>query len=190
MFCNQCGTAVPDTARHCEQCAFATQDRMTTCMMVEGPADRVTEFKRRHIVHHPAKEMKRPDGTTVVRDSFRSFAFDTIIPMPDCFDGIEASSLTIDAVEALTGKSMAQLLTQRNSGDVRAFLVLADQGGFDVERDSVRVAELQTRFDDMPVEQLEMGMRALNAISECGYPTYTAVNGLSWYVASTSAVAV
>jgi len=78
-------------------------------MVVEGPADRVAEFRRRHIVHHPPKEMTRWDGTTFVREAFCRFEFGTIIPMPDCLDEIEASSLTSDAVEALTGKSMAQL---------------------------------------------------------------------------------
>jgi hypothetical protein len=141
-------------------------------MVVEGPADRVTEFERRHIVHHPPKEMTRCDGTTFVRKPFRSFEFNTIIPMPDCLDGIEASRLTRDAVEALTGESMAQLLLKQNPRDVRAFFVLADQGGFDAERDSVRVATLQRRLNDMPVDQLEMGMRALAAIEECGYPTW------------------
>src|SRR6516165_5314180 len=131
MFCNQCGTSVPNTARYCQRCGFGTQNHVTTHMVVEGPADRVTEFERRHIVHHPPKEMTRCDGTTFVRKPFRSFEFNTIIPMPDCLDGIEASRLTRDAVEALTGESMAQLLLKQNPRDVRAFFVLADQGGFD-----------------------------------------------------------
>lgn len=163
---------MPDTARFCQQCGF-TQYPVTTRMVIEGPADRVTEFKRRHIVHHPPKAMTRCDGTTFVREAFRHFDFNSIIPTPDCLEGLEASGRTLDAVEALSGRSVAQLLTERNPGDIRVWLaVLALQGGgFDAERDSARVAELQTRLDDMPVEQLEMGMRALTAINECGYPT-------------------
>ena len=31
MFCNQCGTAVPDTARYCQQCGFATHNATSVC---------------------------------------------------------------------------------------------------------------------------------------------------------------
>ena len=40
MFCNQCGTAVPDTARYCQQCGFAIQNARVdaACFPAETPA--------------------------------------------------------------------------------------------------------------------------------------------------------
>jgi hypothetical protein len=167
------------SAEYCQQCGAGTRSCATTVVLVEGEADRVTEFTRRHIIDHPATEIRRPDGTGVVREAFRSFEFASIIPIPACLDGIDASELTIDAMEALTGKSMAQLLLARNPRDVRAFVVLGDQGGFSTEQDLARVAHLQTRLDDLPLEQLEMGLRACTAMAACGYPTL-----LQWAVAN------
>ena len=148
-------------------------NHVTSKLTLTGPAQQIYYFVGMHIVNHPPQEQKRWDGTTYIEPAYRSFDFNTVIPMPASLDGVEDSSRMKDAVEFLTGKSPEELQLAKNPKDRHALQALGFRDMFrkndspEKQAEDKRIREAQLRPED-----IEMGHRAIAAIEECGHPTW------------------
>ena len=149
-------------------------------MRITGPPRAVTAFKKQHIIDIPAKPIVRYDGQPAVDeagnpyldDPHTQFDFNTIIPQPKCLEGITAGSTVMQAVEAITGKSLDQLVAEHNPDDPHAHMRATIKREYKVLTTPEREKEQQEYLKNLPVAALEEGLRAIEAIAECGYPTW------------------
>lgn len=136
-------------------------NHVTHTMSVAGAPERVTEFHASHIL---------PVGATAMKPAHEDFDFNTLIPMPKCLDGIPASGAVYDAIEAVTGKTVYDLVAVRNPNNPEQHKLVA------MYRESMRDSKLglarQKMLSNLPVAELELGLKAAQAIEECGYPTW------------------
>jgi hypothetical protein len=136
-------------------------NHITHTMRVTGPVEAVACFRDVHLVVHPEAQrtnwkhepMWNADGSPQMEPSYIQFDFETVIPRPKIYDEIEASSLTSQAIEAITG-------------------VADDKFGFRQSWTDEQRQRYQQTLDNLKVEQLEAGRKALQAIEEHGAPTW------------------
>lgn len=157
---------------------------VTTTMQVTGSVESVARFRSLHCVVHPESEQRRCDGTTYPQPSWIQFDFETVIPRPAILDGIEASSRVADAIEVLTGRAMKQILADLHPDDQLAQMLVSMHTAFAGARSADDEKQRRERLSNLSVRDLESGRRALQAIEECGYPTWyewcTAKWGTKW----------
>lgn len=147
-------------------------NHVTTTFRVIGQQEHVAQFIAAHIIEHPEKTVPgwKP-GTTRVEPAHTQFDFQTVIPMPSILDGIQSSSILDDAAVVLTGKTLAQLRVEHDPSNP---IHVAD---FDFKQRLKSLLPISEehrakRRDNLTVEQLQMGARAIEAINETGYPTW------------------
>jgi hypothetical protein len=147
-----------------------------TTLRVSGPADPILTFRTLHVRHVEA-QTETKFGRTITAPAHDIFDFETILPMPAILKDIPASSDVSLAVEALTGKSMEQLVVDRNPDDPHAQMALGVHQSFQMPD---RRAKDQERHAALTPAQLQMGARALEAIEQCGYPTWYEWCNATW----------
>lgn len=156
-------------------------NHVTHTLTVTGPPAAVDLFVGMHIIYEKAREGNenywKLGGEAPTP---RFFDFNTVIPMPKILEGSVSGGHTNDAVEAITGKSLEQIVYERHPDDPHAQGALRIHNHFSTLRDPQREAEHKKRLENMTVEQLEHGRRALQAIEETGYPSWYEWSIANW----------
>lgn len=154
-------------------------NHVTHTMTVTGPPAAVELFVGMHLLYDKKLEDKKDywkiNGEAPTP---RFLDFNSVIPMPKVLDGIVSGSMTDDAVEAVTGKTIPELILEKNPHDDHAKSSLRIKQMF--RTDPQREAERKKHQENLPASELEMAMKVLAAIEETGYPTWYEWSIANW----------
>lgn len=152
-------------------------NHVTTTLRVTGDDGLIDQFVSTHIVTMPETAETYGDRTHV-SPAYRTLNFETVLPPPSEIEGIPSSSTTEDAVYALTGKMVIELMAEKLAENHREDAFVQMQLAMHRQLGAGRyTAERLARLTE---DDLAIGRRAIAAIAACGYATWFDWNRANW----------